>query len=339
MIYIDPPMWPAHGTLFSHLVSDTSLQELHAFAGRCGISPRAFDGDHYDVPAHRHDELVAAGAVAVDCGSLVRILIASGLRIPARERPGALVRPLMERWHRLLPQHPDLGTALLERWNEPHRRYHDRRHLLQVLEALDLLAGDRVPRPTALAAWFHDAVYAGQAGADEEASARLAEDLLPAAGVSAGEVAETARLVRLTAQHRPADGDDDGALLSDADLAVLSRDPGGYAAYVRDIRAEYAHVPEEAFRQGRRQVLEGLLAADRLYATAEGRRRWEDRARRNLAAELAGLDAPSAPAAAPTPPAAPTGAAPTGAAPSPSAAPALPAAEPDPVPGPHRTRP
>jgi len=31
-ILIDEPMWPAHGRLWAHLVSDTDLEELHAFA-------------------------------------------------------------------------------------------------------------------------------------------------------------------------------------------------------------------------------------------------------------------------------------------------------------------
>ena len=41
-IYIDPPTWPAHGTVFSHLISDVSLAELHEFAAVAGISERIF---------------------------------------------------------------------------------------------------------------------------------------------------------------------------------------------------------------------------------------------------------------------------------------------------------
>ena len=85
-VLIDPPAWPAHGMLWSHLVSDTSLDELHAFAAANDIQRRAFDLDHYDVPDRRHDELVAAGAHPVSGRELVRRLIASGLRVPARDR-------------------------------------------------------------------------------------------------------------------------------------------------------------------------------------------------------------------------------------------------------------
>lgn len=86
MILIDPPFWPAHGRIWSHLVSDSSYAELHAFATRVGIPRQAFDGDHYDIPQERYADVVAAGAVEVGGGELIRRLIASGLRIPARDR-------------------------------------------------------------------------------------------------------------------------------------------------------------------------------------------------------------------------------------------------------------
>ena len=85
-ILIDDPRWPAHGRLWAHLVSDSDLDELHAFAAANGIPRRGFDRDHYDVPDEAHARLVAAGARHVDGHELVRALIASGLRVTARER-------------------------------------------------------------------------------------------------------------------------------------------------------------------------------------------------------------------------------------------------------------
>ncbi|WP_207457327.1 DUF4031 domain-containing protein [Desertivibrio insolitus] len=87
-VLVDKPIWPAHGMLWAHLVSDESLAELHAFAASVGIPRRAFDRDHYDVPEERIPELVAAGAVAVTGRELVRRLQASGLRVSQRERRG-----------------------------------------------------------------------------------------------------------------------------------------------------------------------------------------------------------------------------------------------------------
>lgn len=77
---IDPPRWPAHGRVWSHLVSDRDLDELHDFAGRTGIPERGFDADHYDVPGDRYHALVAAGAEPVESRELLRRLKAAGLR-------------------------------------------------------------------------------------------------------------------------------------------------------------------------------------------------------------------------------------------------------------------
>jgi hypothetical protein len=85
-ILIDDARWPAHGRLWAHLVSDSDLEELHAFAAAHGIPPRAFDLDHYDVPEDAVARLIAGGAEAVGGHELVRRLIASGLRVTARER-------------------------------------------------------------------------------------------------------------------------------------------------------------------------------------------------------------------------------------------------------------
>ena len=289
-VYIDPPLWPAHGTVFSHLISDTSLDELHEFAVRAGVTERAFDLDHYDVPARRYRELVRLGAREVDGGTLVRILIASGLRIPARRRPDRIRRSLLSRWDQTLPGASELGAALLDRWSEPHRRYHTPEHLLDVLEALDVLctedddAGTRLN--VRLAAWFHDAVYAGKAGEDEEASAALAERSL--VGL-VDRPAEVGRLVRLTASHAPKPADRAGELLCDADLAVLGRAPGGYRRYLATVREEYSHVPDEDFALGRAAVVHRLLALDPLYRTYEGQRRWAAQAKENLEEESATL--------------------------------------------------
>lgn len=79
-VLIDPPRWPGRGRLWSHLVSDVSYDELHAFAERLGVPRRAFDRDHYDIPARYYDDAVAAGAEPTTSREIVRRLTDAGLR-------------------------------------------------------------------------------------------------------------------------------------------------------------------------------------------------------------------------------------------------------------------
>ena len=137
-LLIDPPRWPAHGTRFAHLVSDASLNELHAFAEAAGLPARAFDHDHYDVPERRYADLVARGAQPVPEKELLRRLRAGGLRVRPGERTpsgGHVLPGLAPAWHHLMPDAPARGKELLARWQEPHRAYHDVRHLAQALAA------------------------------------------------------------------------------------------------------------------------------------------------------------------------------------------------------------
>lgn len=85
-IYIDPPTWPGHGRMWSHLVSDRSFDELHEFAAGIGAPRRAFERDHYDLPAERYAQALGAGAVAVGSKELLRRLTEAGLRRP-KHRP------------------------------------------------------------------------------------------------------------------------------------------------------------------------------------------------------------------------------------------------------------
>jgi predicted metal-dependent HD superfamily phosphohydrolase len=182
------------------------------------------------------------------------------------------------------------GSALLGRWSEPHRAYHDLAHLDEVLRRIDLLAGE-ADRPdlVRLAAWFHDVVYDPPATDNEERSAEVATVALADLGLAPDVVDEVARLVRLTATHGAAPGDRDGAVLCDADLAVLASDSLRYQSYTDGVRREFSHVDDATFAGGRADVLRRLLDRPQLFTTSYGRREWEQRARANVAAELRSL--------------------------------------------------
>ena len=313
-IYIDPPTWPAHGTVFSHLISDASLAELHEFAAAAGISERAFDRDHYDVPAHLYDELVQAGAKELSGAELTRTLIASGLRIPLKERPEKIRPRLLRAWEAAFAprlekapatfqqQVAELGESLLQAWEQPHRAYHHSGHLSQMLSDLDRLYAHRTqgstPLALVLAAWFHDAVYEGAPGEDERRSEQLAnislEPLVTAGLLSGDELQMVSLLVRATATHKLPESADlpagyepaDIQFFLDADMAILAADSARYRRYLRGVRSEYSHFDDEAFRAGRTTFLRSTLRRERIFLSEEGLQLWEEPARANLRAEL-----------------------------------------------------
>jgi predicted metal-dependent HD superfamily phosphohydrolase len=210
------------------------------------------------------------------------------------------VSALLQPWVDALGEGPDVrraGEELLSRYAEPHRRYHDLRHLAEVLAALRTLgAGTAVP--VVLAAYWHDAVYDPRAPDNEARSAVLAGTVLGGLGLEAAAADEVVRLVLLTATHDPDPHDTAGGVLCDADLAVLGAPPARYRTYAADVRREYGHLDDEAFRAGRAAVLRDLLGRTRLFTTEPGRRRWDATARRNLQDELARLGAAPPPAGA-----------------------------------------
>lgn len=319
-IYIDPPTWPAHGTVFSHLISDTSLAELHEFAAAAGISERAFDRDHYDVPAHLYDELVWAGAKELSGAELTRTLIASGLRIPLKERPEKIRPRLLRAWEaaltprlkhveapaasqaQLTAQVVELGESLLQAWEQPHRAYHHSGHLSQMLTDLDRLYAHRTqgstPLVLVLAAWFHDAVYEGAPGEDERRSEQLAnaslESLVTAGLFDGDELQMVSLLVRATATHELPESADlpagyeraDIQFFLDADMAILAADSTRYRRYLRGVRSEYSHFDDEAFRTGRTTFLRSILGRERIFLSEQALKLWEEPARANLRAEL-----------------------------------------------------
>jgi predicted metal-dependent HD superfamily phosphohydrolase len=183
----------------------------------------------------------------------------------------------------------ELFTDLECRYSTPDRHYHTLDHVGAVLAVLWLLSEPGPAAELLLAGWLHDVVYDTKATDNEEQSAVYARRVLGGLGVAPVVVDETARLILLTKSHACAEGDATGAILLDADLAILSTAEDVYDCYAHAIRAEYAWVPEADYRAGRRRVLEGFLARPRIYHTAAFAKTRQDRARANLRREIASL--------------------------------------------------
>jgi predicted metal-dependent HD superfamily phosphohydrolase len=188
------------------------------------------------------------------------------------------------------------GSDLLARWREPHRRYHSTRHLAEMFWALaDLTdAGELSDREAGLArvaAWLHDAAYdpAAPPGVNETASAALAEQLLGQLQLDEASIRTVVELVRMTAEHAVSRDSRLDRAFHDADLWILSAPAERFDEYCRQVREEYASVPDERYAAARSAILRGLDGPGGIYLTTYGRNHWDGSARENLARELARL--------------------------------------------------
>jgi predicted metal-dependent HD superfamily phosphohydrolase len=182
-------------------------------------------------------------------------------------------------------------NALLAAYSEPNRHYHATEHIASLIRQLDEFAHAVADRDAVtLAILFHDVVYDPRRHDNEEKSAAIAAELLSSVGFFDEVVKKVESYVLATKHSQGSEPNDkDLALLLDLDLSTLAAAPADYRVYVEGIRREFAHVPAQEYRAGRRQILEGFLARGRIYRTEPLRALWEERARTNIAREIAEL--------------------------------------------------
>lgn len=185
-----------------------------------------------------------------------------------------------------------IDAELRCRYAEPHRHYHAMPHIEACLELFERHRHLFVdPVAVEWAIWFHDAIYDPKRGDNEQASAELARSLLTGV-IGAEKIDKVAALIMATT-HKSAVADPDAQLLTDIDLSILAAPVEDFDRYEKQVRLEYEHVPDDAFRAGRSAFLRSFLKRPTLYATQLFREAYEARARENLARSLARLDSPA----------------------------------------------
>ncbi len=201
----------------------------------------------------------------------------------------AFLRQWADTWEWLGIAAPDV-QPLLTRYNEAHRHYHNAAHIVACigeLHGIGASLADEHRGALELALFFHDVLYEPQRRDNEEASAAFAQHFLVGL-IDPAFSAQVARLVRITDHHHPPTAPDE-ALIVDVDLSILGRPRAEFSVYEQAIRAEYEHVPDEAFRNGRAKLLEEFLARPRIYSTAPFFEQYEGPARVNLEWSVAQL--------------------------------------------------
>ncbi len=212
---------------------------------------------------------------------------------------------LMNRWRNLLARTTKIGapdhswTEIVRAYTQPHRGYHTFQHLDECFAEFDEVR-DKIEDVDAVeyTIYFHDIVYnfgKPKAGAlsSEEKSAHLADRRLKEMGVDARTVAKVGKYVMWTGNHTLPTDDPDLKHLLDIDLAIFGQSEARFDEYEDQIGHEYSWASPDLYRKERAKLLTKFRAGP-IYKTDYFRRKYEDRARANLARSIEKLLLPRA---------------------------------------------
>jgi predicted metal-dependent HD superfamily phosphohydrolase len=178
---------------------------------------------------------------------------------------------------------------IVQHYDEPQRRYHNQEHIAHCLG--EFRVAPRLtenPAEVETALWLHDVIYDPKRSDNEEKSAEFAREFSREA--RAGDLFER-RVVELilATKHNAAPVSEDARVVVDIDLAILGQPEDRFWRYEREIREEYAFVPENIFRTKRAEILEMFLKRERIYSTDFFFAKYEGRARENLKKSIEAL--------------------------------------------------
>lgn len=205
-----------------------------------------------------------------------------------------------------LPINEAARASLLSRLAGPGRHYHGTGHVALLWRRhLQFSPGLAVAQPPwhgmiACAVAFHDAVFVPGRADNEAASAalfRASKPDLPPQAVAwvEGTILATADHLGAAAQGLPAEAWTARAWMLDLDLTPLGEAPEVFALNTRQLRQEFAGLPDAAWRAGTAGFLLRMTAAPQIYRSERLRAAFEAQARANLQAGLLRLQQPDDP--------------------------------------------
>jgi predicted metal-dependent HD superfamily phosphohydrolase len=140
-----------------------------------------------------------------------------------------------------------------------------------------------------LALMLHDSEMNFMGKDNEERSARFTEDICQKMHLPEEFTTQATMHVQHT-DHKGMPIIRDSQFTIDIDLAILGQDEEKFDEYERNIRQEYAFVPEDVFKRERAKVLRYFLNRPSIFLTEYLIQKYEKRARRNLTRSIAKLE-------------------------------------------------
>jgi len=201
---------------------------------------------------------------------------------------------ITERWQQLMQrlgfeENTTTLAALIERYSEPHRHYHNMQHINDCLDNFRKVQKWENYPAVELALWFHDAIYEPYAKDNEKRSAQLAKNFLDANTPDHPLKPEVVTLIEATQFHAETTDEQQTQWMLDIDLSILGADDGVFDAYENNIRREYQQVPWLIYKMKRKSILKSFIDMPRIFRTAVFYSDMEERARRNIARSIKNL--------------------------------------------------
>lgn len=152
--------------------------------------------------------------------------------------------------------------AIVNRYEEPQRFYHNMSHLTDVISYLEYK--NTLDDDLFLAAVYHDAVYDPRANDNEEESAKLFLEHAENAKLPAQQIKNIHQYILDTKLHKASS--ENSQKLMAADLDILNQPLDKLIAYEKKIFKEYQFVDYKTYKVKRVEVLEALNSNGRLDA-------------------------------------------------------------------------
>ncbi len=203
---------------------------------------------------------------------------------------------LLKNWQMLTKHALNPGLSfydqLITSYSSPTRHYHNLKHIQDLLELTDLYKDNLFsPETVSFAVWYHDAIFDPLDTENEERSAELAQQQLSALHIDPTIISHCYSYILATKTHSLSEHINhfDAQFMLDIDLSILAANRHAYQKYQLQIRQEYHMFSDEAFKKGRKKLLNEWLSLDHIFHTDLFRNEYEEKARENISIELAFL--------------------------------------------------
>lgn len=207
------------------------------------------------------------------------------------------VAPLRKEWDKIewaTDYNFEFGFhAIVGQYGHPRRRYHDLRHLIECFDPRHKIDEVGSPDTVRLALFFHDYVYDPRrhgisTDSDEKKSAQALSLNVPMRlkDHAVGAAYDACNIIMMTEKHvlDPLIGRirEEAQLVLDCDISILGRSPRRYDEYEMTVRQEWEHVPDDVFKEARRQIMLGFIRRKPIYLTPHMQDLYEANARENI---------------------------------------------------------